>query len=176
VTDVDDARTTAYLAGLEGIIAVHGWAIQAVLPRADDPTPGPPFAYTVGLSRPRFGHPELLVFGLDRGTARTILNDLGERVRGGRRLHAGQRITDLLRDLHGGAVQVELLRVDDAADRRAPLSVANRLYGHGRPVDALQVVWPDRHHRLPWEPGFDPRMQPMQPLLGRRATPTGPAS
>jgi hypothetical protein len=64
------------------------------LPRADDPAPGPPFAYTVGRSGAHFGQPELVVFGLDPDTAQTILNDLAERVRGGQRLHAGQRIGD----------------------------------------------------------------------------------
>ena len=98
--------------------------------------------------------------------AQTILNDLGERVRGGRRLHAGQRIVDLLQ----GGYEVELLAVDDSADERAPLSVANRLYGHGGLVDALQVVLPDQHYRLPWDPGFAAEMRTAQPLLGRRAS------
>jgi hypothetical protein len=169
VPEVDDAWITAYLAHLEGVIAEHGWAIHVVLPPADDPIPDPPFAYTVGLSGSRFGHPELLVSGLGRDTAQIVLNDLGERVRAGQRLHAGQRLGDLLEGVDGGAVQVELLRVDDAADPRAPLTAANRLYGHGGPIDALQVVWPDRNHRFPWEPGYD-AMQAKQLLLGRPAT------
>jgi hypothetical protein len=160
-----DARTTSYLARTEGLVADHGWAIQAVLPPANDPVPGPPFAYTVGPSRPQFGHPELVVIGLPTDTAHAILNDLGEQVHGGQRLHAGQRVGGLLQD----GYEVELLAVDDAADERAPLSVANRLYGHGSPVDALQVVWPDRCHRFPWDPGFDAGMRAAQPLLGRRA-------
>jgi hypothetical protein len=166
--NVDDAGTTGYLARTERIVAEHGWAIQGVLPRADDPAPGPPFSYTVGLSGPQFGHPELVVFGLDPDTAQTILNDLGERVRGGQRLHAGQRIGDLLQ----GGYEVELLAVEDSADERAPLSVANRLYGHDGPVDALQVVLPDQHYRFPWDSGFDAGMRMVQPLLGRRAAAT----
>jgi Domain of unknown function (DUF4262) len=166
--DDRDGWTTGYLARIEGIVAEHGWAIQGVLASADDdPEPGPPFAYTVGLSSPRFDHPELVVIGLSAGPAQAILNDLGERVRGGQRLHAGKRIGGLLR----GGYEVELLAVDDAADERAPLSVANRLYGHGGPVEALQVVLPDEHHRLPWDPGFDAGMRAIQPLLGRRAAP-----
>lgn len=163
--DDNDARTAGYLARMEGIIAVYGWAIQMVAPRADAPALSPPFAYTVGLSRPQFGHPELLVFGLDPATAQVILNDLGERVRSGRRLHPGQRIGDLLQ----GGYEVELVAIDAAAGKRAPLSAANRLYGHGGSVDALQVMLPDPNHRLPWDPGFDPGMAARQPLLGRRA-------
>lgn len=173
--DVDDTWTTAYLAHLEGVIAEHGWTIHTVLPPADDPDLDPPFAHTVGLSGPRFGHPELLVVGLGRDTAQVVLTDLCERVRDGQRLHAGQRLSEVLEDVAGGAVQVELLRVDDAADPRAPLSAANRLYGHGGPVDAFQVVWPDHNHRFPWDPGCDGAIRALQPLLGRRATPTGPS-
>lgn len=158
-----DARTTSYVARIEGLVAEHGWAIQTALPRVDDPTPGPPFAYTVGLSKPQFGHPELVVIGLDRATAHTVLNNLGERVRGGQRFHAGQRIADLFQ----GGYEVELVSVDDAADERAPLNIANRLYGHGAPIDALQVVLPDPSHRFPWDPAFDVGMRAAQPLLGR---------
>jgi Domain of unknown function (DUF4262) len=176
VGHLDDAWMAAYLAHLEGVIAEDGWAIHTVLPPADDPDPQPPFAYTVGLSGPRFGHPELLLVGLGRDTAGIVLTDLCERVRDGQRLYAGQRIGDLLRDVDGGAAPVELVRVDDAADVRAPLSAANRLYGHGGSVEALQVVWPDHQHQFPWDPGCDGAMRALQPLLGRRATPTGPPS
>ena len=65
---------------------------------------------------------------------------------------------------------------DDAADGRAPLSAATRLYGQGGPVDAFQVVWPDPNHKFPWDPNFDGEMRARQPLLGRRATPGGPPS
>jgi hypothetical protein len=174
--DVDDAWTTAYLDHLEGVIAEHGWAIHTVLSPADDPNPPPPFAYTVGLSRPRFGHPELLVVGLGRDTAQLVLTDLCERVRDGQRLRAGQRISDLLENVDGAALQVELLRVDDAAADRAPLYVAKQLYGQSGPIDALQVVWPDHNRRFPWEPGYDGAVREMQPLLGRRATAAGPSS
>jgi hypothetical protein len=52
-------------------------------------------------------------------------------------------------DLLQGGYEVELLAVDDSADERALLSVANRLYWQGGPVDALQVVLPDQHYRFP---------------------------
>lgn len=64
----------------------HGWALQAVL---GDHT-APPFVYTVGLSG--FAHPELILFATSQATAATVLNDLGEVVRAGRRLHAGEKV------------------------------------------------------------------------------------
>jgi hypothetical protein len=173
--DVGDAWLTAYQAHLEDRIAKHGWAIQPVLPPVNDPNRHPRFVYTVGLSRPRFGHPELLVVGLGADTAQIVLTDLCERVRDGQRLHAGQRISDLLEDVDGGELQVELLRVDDAAADRQPLSEAKWLYGHGVQIGALQIVWPDGNHRFPWEPGYDGTLRGIQPLLGRRTTPAGPS-
>jgi hypothetical protein len=163
--DHDDARISDYLAHVEDLIAANGWAIQGVFSEPDDH--GPAFAYTVGLSGPQFGHPELIVVGLDPRSAQIILNNLGERVRSGRRLHAGQQIVDLLR----GGYQVELVTVDDASDDRAPLSVANLLYGNGRSVEALQVVLPDRNHQFPWDPEF---ADGSQPLLGQRTPRTAP--
>ena len=48
---------------------------------------GPPFVYTVGLSG--FGHAELVLFATAQATAAAVLNDLGELVRAGRVLAAG---------------------------------------------------------------------------------------
>ncbi|MBN9098810.1 MULTISPECIES: DUF4262 domain-containing protein [unclassified Pseudonocardia] len=70
----------------------HGWALQAVLGTYDIDGDGeaPPFVYTVGLSG--FAHPELILFATSQATAATVLNDLGEVVRSGRRLRAGEKV------------------------------------------------------------------------------------
>lgn len=104
----------------------HGWALQGVLGDED----GPPFVYTVGLSG--FGHPELILFATSQATAATVLNDLGELVRAGHRLTAGEFIR-----LHSG--DVYLLEFPESA---AWLLAANDLYRtpDGPPVPALLVV------------------------------------
>jgi hypothetical protein len=43
-------------------------------------------------------------------------------------------------------------------------AVSDSFYGWVRPA-YLQVVWPDRGSRFPWEPGFDPGFEGDQPLL-----------
>jgi len=35
-----------------------------------------------------------------------------------------------------------------------------------QPFPALQLVWPDKQNRLPWEPGYDQRFSKKQPMLG----------
>jgi len=79
----------------------HGWALQAVLGACDTDSDGesPPFVYTVGLSG--FAHAELILFATSQATAATVLNDLGEVVRAGRRLHAGEKVR-----VHSGEVHL----------------------------------------------------------------------
>ena len=44
------------------------------------------------------------------------------------------------------------------------LGISDTFYGMVRPP-YLQVVWPDKHGRFPWEPGFQAAFDRMQPLL-----------
>ena len=83
---VGRAAADQYEAWQRETIRRHGWALQAVLGDEE----GPPFVYTVGLSG--FEHPELIVFAATQHTAATVLNGLGEFVRAGRRLVAGESI------------------------------------------------------------------------------------
>ncbi len=115
-----------------------GWALQAVLGDED----GPPYLYTVGLSG--FGHAELVLFGTTQATAAAALNDLGELVRAGRVLVAGDAIA-----LPRG--RVRLLTFPDSADW---LLAANQLYRSvdGPPVPTLLVI---PEHELDPEPDED---------------------
>ena len=101
-----------YDAWLRETIRRCGWALQAVL--ADEE--GPPFVYTVGLSG--FGHAELVLFATAQATAAAVLNDLGELVRAGRVLAAGETVA-----LPSG--RVHLLSFPESADW---LFAANQLY------------------------------------------------
>lgn len=116
----------------------HGWALQAVLAEEDSP----PFVYTVGLSG--FAHPELILFSTSQATAATVLNDLGELVRDGCRLEAGDVVAVRSGDVH-------LLEFLESA---AWLLGANNLYRlpDQPPVPALLVVPDDE---LTETPGAD---------------------
>ncbi len=127
-----------YDAWLRETIRRCGWALQAVL--ADEE--GPPFVYTVGLSG--FGHAELVLFGTSQATAAVVLNELGELVRAGRVLAAGETV-----GLPGG--RVHLLSFPESAEW---LFAANQLYrpAEGPPIPALLVIPEDE---LVEEPGED---------------------
>jgi len=138
----------------------HGWAIEYVggdtcsRPGCEcRPGDGPPFAYTVGMFG--LGHPELLILGVDQGTASGVLNALGDDIRNGAQLMPGVRIT-----------------VDDWPHRIVPETVpnpgdilfeANRFYQ--RPpehsVPAFQLTYDDKQGRFPWDEGYSaPNLQP----------------
>jgi hypothetical protein len=91
---------------------------------------GPPYVYTVGLSG--FGHPELILFATAPAVAARVLNDLGELIRLGRGLVAGERVRLRSGDVH-------LLTFPESADW---LFAANDLYcaPDSPPVSALLVV------------------------------------
>jgi len=112
------------------------------------------FAYTVGLFG--LGHPELVVAGVDPGTAAGLLNHLGDRVRGGDNLLPGQLLTF---DEWPHKVMVEEL-----PNPGEVLLAANRHYQ--RPpeasVEAYQLTYDDLAGCFPWDPAYAnaPDIQP----------------
>ena len=68
-----------------------GWHV-VMIPEKDG-TPG--WAFTVGLMK-TFGHPEVVVFGLDQEVAHLVLNDVSARVRDGLKIVDGTRADELL--------------------------------------------------------------------------------
>ncbi len=132
-------------ARIAGLIAEHGWFCQLVFTAADDDTDAPGFAYTIGL-RDSFGHPDLLVSGMSDDDGYATLDVVVDLVRGGARFAHGDTSEDVL---DGGPVL--FVTVADAA-RREYLAWADWYYER-EPFAALQVVYPDRRGRWPWEEG-----------------------
>ena len=159
-----NARIQAWLdqedARIKDVIRHHGWAIEYIgggccsVPGCDgDDDDGPPFAYTVGLFG--LGHPELLVFGIDPGTALNLLNHLGERVRGGDTLIPGMMIS--FEEWPHRVIPEEVPNPGEI------VFSANRFYG--RPdfasVPVLQLSYDDYSGRFPWEDDYSaPELQP----------------
>ena len=139
-------------AWLRETIREHGWAIQAV--EAEAGRRQPPFAYTIGLTR--FGHAELLVFGLGEREAAQVLNTLGRRARSGIRIDAGSLFAP-------GAAGPRALRVAEVPNPGSVLLGAVRRYGPR--VRAVQIVVADDSGTFPGEPGYrDPEW--LQPAPG----------
>lgn len=127
---------------LRDLVAEHGWAVVAV-PEDDE---GPGFAYSVGLAE-RFGHPEVAVSGVPADLMHRLVNDAADLVASGTVLTDGARTGALLVGYDCAA------RAVAAGNYREFFGAAERYYG-GRPFRAVQVFWPDRDGRYPWEPGY----------------------
>jgi hypothetical protein len=150
-----DPQTTAWLdqedAHLAHVIRAHRWAVQYV-GEGDEPEE-PPFAYTIGLFG--LGHPELVVVGLDHGSAHDLLQQAAALVAGGRDLVPGERL--------GRGEQAAAI-VEVLPNPGEVVLGANRFYE--RPpeysVPALQLTWSAAGGAFPWDDEwpFGPARQP----------------
>lgn len=144
----------------------HGWQVILVATDAgcsapehqdhsdDDHGEGPAFAYTVGLGH-RFGHPELLISGLDHRLMHRVLNHVARRIMSGRRLAAGDALEDVL-----AGVPVAIEQVAEGAVRE---TVTWSGWFHRREPEALAIVWPDRGGVFAWQPGAPEILAELQP-------------
>jgi hypothetical protein len=151
-----DARSTKTPA--DGRVVIRdvntaGWHVARVEPGGDHHG----WAFSVGFVQ-TFDHPEVVVFGLPDDVQRALIDTIG------RHLRLGHAFPD-------GHVEKTLappyrcvFRAVNAAWCSRVLPAASWFYGN-RPFHALQLCWPDRAQRLPWEAGFDPDLLTFQPLL-----------
>lgn len=137
----------------------YGLHVLKVGAEEDSPT----FAYSVGLYH-TFAHPEIIMLGLGLDTMHRILNLVADALREGRRYAPGD-VTD------------EFLEGYDVTFRTVPerqyapyLGWANWFHGgFGYPV--LQMIYPDRERRWPWEDGVTEWFRRNQPILEQEPVP-----
>ena len=137
---------------MEAIIK-HGWMITSVFP--DQENDITTFSYTSGVTMLN-DHPELVVTGLDPKTAGTLLNALGDVIRKGRQLCAGEHVEHIL-----DGYSVRLIEADPD-NNDYPMSMARRFFPS---CTALQMLWPDKHGAFPdsSEYSLNAASQPMLP-------------
>ena len=120
-------------------IAEHGYTLQGV-----EPSPGHhSWIYSIGLVA-NFGHPELIVVGLDVSRAADLMTCMADRVVEGKPHEPG----DVLCHDHG-AVHTRIGRVHPGQLRRDWFNWWFSYYltagGDAPELRALQVVWSDAH-------------------------------
>lgn len=133
-------------AAMRNHIETVGWAVTGVFD-AD-----PPFAYTVGLTEK--GRPELFMSGLDINVMALILNDIAA--------NENPVIGDVLEGYVGNGYKLAVVAADPKA---AAVAVPRAMYGRDK-VRALQIVWPDKKGRFPWDKRYRirPRKQSLYPV------------
>jgi len=143
----------------EKLIAdVHRYGCHILRVLADDT--GPEFAYSIGLYL-NYEQPEVLIFGMPVDKAQLILNDLAERASRGARFFAGESSDLFLEGYSVSFVEIPLEAY------REHLGFAIWFYASlPGPFPAVQLVWPDRDGRFPWDSGVDAEFRALQPVLG----------
>jgi hypothetical protein len=145
----EDAAWEAFYRRLRQKVEVFGWAVQAVFAVEEG---HPEWAYTIGLHH--FGHPEIIVTTLPQRVAHNILNNVGEQVKQGQRFEVGP-LYDKIIEGYG----VTFRPVPDVSAGEW-FNVAHNYWG-GYSFDALQLVWPDKEGRFPWQAGYSSLFQPL---------------
>jgi hypothetical protein len=137
---IKDVNTVGWhVARVEPAGAHHGWA------------------FSVGFVQ-TFGHPEVAIFGLPDDVLRALLDTIGQHLRAGRRFLDGHEDATLAPPYRC------MFRAVHVGWHAAVLPWASWFYGD-RAFASVQLFWPDRAQRLPWEAGFDPDLASFQPLL-----------
>jgi len=134
----------------------YGWSVGLF----EKGTATPSFAYTIGLWK-TYNHPEIIAFGLPVDLLYTILNDTGELIKEGKQLSLGVDNNEILSNL-----PVQLLRVD-ASNIPDYFGFAQWFNGY-EAFPALQLFWPDKAGKFPWEPTYDETYRFDQPLLNHK--------
>ena len=123
---------------------------------------GPPFAFSLGFYA-NYGLPEVVVFGLPAKAAHQFLNIAAIRVAGEKKPYEMYKAYD---DIAEG-MKIAFIPV---SRRHYPtyLSYAGWFYQSVKTdFPTIQMVWPDKRGRLPWEDGYDKSFSKFQPLLDK---------
>src|SRR5262249_53297505 len=107
-----------------------------------------------------FKHPELIIFGLKSDTNIKILNNIGDDVKKGKVFEAGPDYSEVL-----ASYPVTFREVLEQ-------NYINYFgfaiwYYKRKSFPVLQVIWPDKNSRYPWDPDFDRSLFLEEPLLDR---------
>ena len=110
----------------------------------------------------KFGHPELISFGLTTKTLHEIINLAADIVKSGQKLETGKAYSDIFENGKSEFISVDKRNIRDY------FGYAIDFYNTSD-FPALQLVWTDRNDKLPWENGFEEEFVYKQPLLDRNA-------
>jgi len=119
----------------------------------------PAFSYTIGLFE-KCSHPEVLIMGLPVQTHAGLLESICEEIKTGITYEAGKSYSGILNEY-----DVQFLRI---ADEYLPSYFGfGREYYKYQPFPAIQLVWPDKKGKWPWDDSFNEDFLFCQKLLDR---------
>ena len=120
---------------------------------------GAAFSFTVGLWH-SFGQPEVIAFGLPEDVAHELFNAIADAADDGRKFLDGEKHDELL-----VGYPVRFVAVPDTA-YGDHLGTAQWAY-EGTDFPCVQLVWPDKQGRWPWNGDARDGFRRSQPVLGQ---------
>lgn len=144
---------------IDWMVEAHGWALEAVAPDLEGIAPTPGYAYSINLPA-AVAFPEVVVFGLAPVAANGLVSLVVDARRGGTEIPVGVELVGLLdNDLRCLFAPIDL-------DRWGGYFATASAWYRGRPLEAVQLMYPDPNGFLPYEAGFERRMSFAQPVIG----------
>ena len=142
--------------GAVGLLIGGGWAIEPVPADVEASPPRPGCSYTIGFPE-RFGFPEVVIFGLTPVAAKGLCDLVAERLADGVEIPLDVPVVGLLDN--------DLRCVFRTATVDPVLLATGAAWHRGSDFPLVQLLWPDRAGRLPYEDGFDQRVRAAQPMF-----------
>ncbi len=131
-----------------------GWQVT-LIPEDEE---GSAFAFSIGFFA-TLQHPEIILFGLQLETMHSLINHIGDKIKAGSRFNHGQVSTDILEGYEVMFVNVPKVQYPEY------LGAAKWFY-ESDDFPVLQMIYPDRLHRFPWDENAHPKFLEQQPILG----------
>ena len=120
----------------------------------------PSFVYSIGLFK-KFGHPEIICFGLKTDVTASIINHACDLIKNGETFTTGKLYKGFLE-----GYKIQFIQVDKEYYQNY-VGYAGLFYDQTFDFPLLQIVWPDKQHYFPWEKDFNSDWIYKQPLLDR---------
>ncbi len=121
----------------------------------------PGFAYSIGLYE-SFGHPEIICFGMNLNLMGELINETANWIRKDRKIEEYLSYSDFLENVDVKFLPVKKSFYDDY------LAFGINYY-NGDNFPVMQLVWPDKENKFPWEEDFYKKWKFSQPLLDRNS-------
>ena len=131
-------------------ISEEGWHITGVFAKKDEK--GPDWAFSIGLFH-TFGHPEVIVVGLELETCMDVVSEIGKHIKNGKKYDADIEYDDKC-----------VFRTVDGKFYQDYVGYALWFY-EDDPFPIMQCFWPGKDGKFPWDDGCNAYVKEVQPLL-----------
>jgi len=120
----------------------------------------PAFVYSIGLFK-KFGHPEIICFGLKTEVMASIINHACDLIKNGETLTTDKSYRGFLEGF-----PIQFIHVDKKYYQNY-VGYAGLFYNQSFDFPLLQLVWTDKQNNFPWDKDFNPDWKFKQPILDR---------